>query len=143
MNKLYLILFILSVSIPLFMFHIYWFWGGNFGLVFTNYLKVKKNKKSKTLRRYKILIFAILLAFIIVFNISQIGLYFDIENALFNFWANRVIAIAFLYRSLGNFKHFGFTKTFKKSAFANLDTWVYSPIFLVLAICQYYVSIIE
>lgn len=125
------------------MFHIYWLFGGNFGLVFTNYLKVKKNKKSKILRRYKISIFAILLAIIILFNISQIGLYFNIENDIFSFWANRVIAIVFLYRSLGNFKHFGFTKTFKKSTFANLDTWIYSPMFLVLAICQYYVSIIE
>ena len=143
MVKLYLILTILSFCIPLLMFHIYWLLGGDFGLIYTNYLKVKKNKKSKTLRRFKILFFLIILSAIVIFNLSQTGLLINYENQIFIFWANRIFAIILLYRSLGNFKHFGFTKTLKKGTFANLDTWVYSPIFFIIAICQYYISLID
>lgn len=45
-----------------------------------------------------------------------------------------VLAAGFLIRSIGDFRHVGFFKRVRKSAFARLDTAVYSPVSLFLAI---------
>ena len=143
MGKLYLLLIVLSISIPLFLFHIYWFLGGNFGLNFTNYLKFKKNKKSKSIKRINVFIMTLLLAAVVLVNIFQTGIYFEFESQGLIFWANRIIAVGFLYRAIGNFRYFGFTKTFKKGTFSTLDSWIYSPLFVVVAICQFWLTVLD
>lgn len=140
MLKLYLILFLHSICIPFYMFHLYWLFNGNFGLQFTNYLTHKRNKKSKSKKSFKIFLFLILLGIIIIFNFSQLGLFFTINDNFINQWINRIISIIFLYRAIGSFSYFGFTKTFNKGNFALLDTWIYSPLFFVMAVCQFYLS---
>jgi hypothetical protein len=43
------------------------------------------------------------------------------------------LALGLLARALGRFKNVGFSKRVRGSRFATLDTWVYSPLCLLLA----------
>jgi hypothetical protein len=44
------------------------------------------------------------------------------------------LGLVFLIRTVGNLRTFGFFKTVKDSAFAHLDTWLYSPLCLLIAL---------
>jgi len=46
-------------------------------------------------------------------------------------WA---LSLVFLLRAIGNLRSFGFFKTIKETPFAHWDTWLYSPLCLLLAI---------
>ncbi|HEV8042329.1 MAG TPA: DUF3995 domain-containing protein [Bryobacteraceae bacterium] len=45
-------------------------------------------------------------------------------------WA---LSLVFLLRAVGNLRSFGFFKTIKETPFAHWDTWLYSPLCLLLA----------
>jgi hypothetical protein len=49
-------------------------------------------------------------------------------------WFSCALALGLLARALGWFKNVGFSKRVRGSRFAILDTWVYSPLCLLLAI---------
>lgn len=49
-------------------------------------------------------------------------------------WLTRVLAVVLLVRAIGDFRLVGFFKRIHNSRFARLDTTVYSPLCLVLAI---------
>ncbi|NUM31831.1 MAG: DUF3995 domain-containing protein [Bacteroidetes bacterium] len=140
MNFLILLLFVFSVNALLLFIHVYWFLGGNFGLEFSNYTIRVKNKKSKSIKRNKIFIIAILLAFIFIVNLTQTGINNINVNPNLMLWINRIISLGFFYRSVGNFTSFGFTKSIRKGLYASLDTWIYSPVFLLMAVCQILIS---
>lgn len=48
-------------------------------------------------------------------------------------WMSAALAAGLLGRAIGEFKYLGFFKRVKGSRFATLDTWVYSPLCLLLA----------
>lgn len=48
-------------------------------------------------------------------------------------WLSYALAIGLLARAVGEFKYVGFFKRVRGSRFAALDTWVYSPLCLLLA----------
>lgn len=43
-------------------------------------------------------------------------------------------------RAIGSFKYVGFTKTFRNSEFATTDTYLISPLCLVIALIQFYLT---
>jgi|CZKS01.1.fsa_nt_gi hypothetical protein len=43
------------------------------------------------------------------------------------------LSLVFLLRAVGNLRSFGFFKTIKETPFAHWDTWLYSPLSLLLA----------
>lgn len=45
-----------------------------------------------------------------------------------------VLGLVFLLRAIGNFRSFGFFKTIQGTPFAHWDTWLYSPLCLLLAL---------
>ena len=45
-----------------------------------------------------------------------------------------VLGVVFTLRAVGNFRTFGFFKTITGTAFAEWDTWFYSPLCLLLAL---------
>ena len=49
-------------------------------------------------------------------------------------WGVRAIALVFLLRAAGDFRLFGFFKRVTDTPFAHMDTWVYSPLCLLLAV---------
>jgi hypothetical protein len=49
-------------------------------------------------------------------------------------WLSYALALGLLARAVGEFRYLGFFKRVRASRFARLDTWVYSPLCLALAI---------
>ena len=49
-------------------------------------------------------------------------------------WLCYALALGLLARAIGEFKYLGFFKRIRGSRFARLDTWVYSPLCLLLAV---------
>jgi len=49
-------------------------------------------------------------------------------------WLSLALALGLLARAIGEFKYVGFFKRVRGSRFARLDTWIYSPLCLLLAI---------
>ena len=49
------------------------------------------------------------------------------------------ISVVFLIRSIGDFKYVGFFKSVTGSDFASWDTWLYSPLCLVIAASAFYI----
>jgi hypothetical protein len=49
-------------------------------------------------------------------------------------WLSYALALGLLARAIGEFKYVGFFKRIRGSRFARLDTWVYSPLCLLLSI---------
>ena len=48
--------------------------------------------------------------------------------------ASRLLAIGFALRALGDFRYLGFFKSIRGTPFAYYDTWLYSPLFVCLAV---------
>jgi len=49
-------------------------------------------------------------------------------------WLLLALALGLLARAIGEFKYVGFFKRIRGSRFARLDTWIYSPLCLLLAL---------
>lgn len=49
-------------------------------------------------------------------------------------WACGLLGAAFVLRAIGEFRLVGFFKTVRGTEFASMDTWVYSPLCLVLGV---------
>ena len=49
-------------------------------------------------------------------------------------WLSYGLALGLLARAIGEFKYVGFFKRVRGSRFAKLDTWVYSPLCLLLSL---------
>lgn len=49
-------------------------------------------------------------------------------------WSSFALALGLLARAVGEFKYVGFFKRVRGTKFARLDTWVYSPLCLLLAL---------
>ena len=49
-------------------------------------------------------------------------------------WLSLALALGLLARAIGEFKYVGFFKRVRGSRFAHLDTWIYSPLCLLLAL---------
>ena len=49
-------------------------------------------------------------------------------------WLSLALALGLLARAIGEFKYVGFFKRIRGSRFARLDTWIYSPLCLLLAL---------
>ncbi len=48
-------------------------------------------------------------------------------------WLSVALALGLLARAVGDFKYVGFFKKLRDSRFATLDSWLYSPLCLLLA----------
>jgi hypothetical protein len=55
-------------------------------------------------------------------------------------WLSYALALGLAARAVGEFKYVGFFKRVRGSRFATLDTWIYSPLCLLLAAGVAYVA---
>lgn len=135
MDPLYPILFNLSVLIALTAFHFFWLFGGKTGLKFA-FPQNSKNKKKLYKPGNITLIFTVaVLAMMTWICLAQTGSFNSILDSEYIKWGNRGTAIIFVARAIGNFRYVGFSKTFKEGQFAQLDTYVYSPLCVIVALC--------
>jgi len=141
MDPLYVILFNSSLLIALTTIHLYWTLGGTVGLkyAFPNYKTSRNNTKS--LNRINLFFITILLALMAFCFLVQTDIIFEVISENNMKWGNRIIAIIFFARSIGNFTYLGFTKTIKHSLFAKLDTYLYSPLCLFVAVSTFIITL--
>lgn len=134
MDSLYPILFNLSVLIALTAFHLFWLLGGNTGLKFAFPQNSKHKKKLYRPGKLALAFTVALLATMTWLCIAQTGSFNPIFDSQTVKWGNRGTAIIFIARAIGNFRYVGFSKTFKEGQFAQLDTYVYSPLCVLVAL---------
>ena len=134
---LYPILFNTSVLIALTFLHFFWLIGGKTGLKYAFPHNSKHRNKIYRPRTIVLFFTTLILAVMTWFCLALTDSFnkvFDNETIR---WGNRISGIIFLARSVGNFRYVGLTKTFKNTEFAQLDTYVYCPLFLIMAICAF------
>lgn len=74
---------------------------------------------------------ALLLAALII--LGRIGLFGDITPRQVFRWPTAGIAVVFFVRAIGDFRLVGFFKQASESGFAYWDTWLFSPMCVLIA----------
>lgn len=112
--------------------HLYWLFGGRAGqLGAIPELDGKLIFEPTPLAILVVTIGLALCALVIAGTAGMLALPFS-RSALV--WMTRGLAVVLLLRAIGDFRLVGFFKQFRDTRFASLDTAVYSPLCLVLAI---------
>jgi hypothetical protein len=118
--------------------HFYWAFGGNASGMAA--IPTAEGKQVFTPSAFSTV--AVALAFIaaVLVVLGQIGYIGDaiprwiFRTGLF------VISVLFLLRAIGEFRLVGFFKTLTGTPFASMDTWIYSPLCLFIAISAFIVA---
>ncbi|MFF2155033.1 DUF3995 domain-containing protein [Paenibacillus chitinolyticus] len=114
--------------------HIYWAYGGRWGIGAAIPSKAGEYKPAFTPGKPATLLVAVLLFMVCVILLMQGG-YIDPfpANALTKTGCI-VCASVFILRAVGDFRHVGFFKKVKHTVFARNDTWLYSPLCLYVGL---------
>lgn len=72
--------------------------------------------------------------------LGQTGLLGKAIPNWFFYWGTLGISLVFLIRSVGDFRLVGFFKQIQGTAFARWDTWLYSPLCLLISITAFLVA---
>ncbi|HEX9927435.1 MAG TPA: DUF3995 domain-containing protein [Pyrinomonadaceae bacterium] len=127
-----------SVFAVLGLFHLYWAAGGRFGsgaAVPTTGGERLFNPSALGTVLVAVALFAAMLVVL-----GQIGLLgSSLPKWIFR-WATFVIAALFLLRAIGDFKYVGFFKTVSHTDFARLDSLLFTPLCLLIAIAAFLIS---
>jgi len=122
-----------SIFFLLSILHIYWGIGGNWG---------KDLSVPTRLDHSKVINPGPLDCFVVAAGLFLFAALVLIKAELFyNFLPTRIVyiglrlvAIVFIFRAVGEFKFIGFFKTVVGTPFANMDTYYYSPLCLLIGI---------
>jgi hypothetical protein len=130
--KNFLGLLLAAVFALLGLFHVYWAAGGRFGsaagVPTVNGARVFNPSTAGTL-----LVAAALFCAMLVI-LGQINLLGEaIPKWIFR-WATLVIGVLFFLRAIGEFRLVGFFKRASDTPFAFWDTWLFSPLCLLIAV---------
>jgi len=141
MEPIQYILINANILIAVGILNVYFLLGGKNSIEYffpTNSPFRKKHIKPK---KVKLLFVSVALFIMAFFFVEQMAGFTKIFNADAFKWGNKIIAVIFVLRAFGNFTYLGFTKSFKKGTFAKLDTFLYSPVCLVIATLAYLLSL--
>ncbi|MGH9765574.1 MAG: DUF3995 domain-containing protein [Blastocatellia bacterium] len=118
--------------------HVYWALGGRWGSGFA--VPTIGGTRQIDPGPLATLLVAIALLAAMLTILGQTGLLGEaIPNWIF-YWGTLGISVVFLLRSVGDFKLFGFFKQIQGTAFARWDTWLYSPLCLLISITAFLVA---
>jgi hypothetical protein len=129
-----IILAILLISIfsGLSLLHFYWFLGGRAGLLAA--IPEIDGKPAFQPSAIATLVVAVGLALCGLLLAVTAGIFsLPLSGSVLS-WLTRALALVLLLRAIGDFRLAGFFKRVRNSRFARLDTAVYSPLCLALAI---------
>ena len=112
--------------------HVYWALGGKGGMKAV-LPEIKPNKKAFTPTPLITLLVALLLLIAagVILEAAHMLQIFPSWMTWLGIW---IISIVFLLRSLGDFNLIGFSKRIYGTRFARFDTWLYSPLTLLLGL---------
>ena len=117
------------------LFHLYWASGGKFGSGATVPTVGETRAFNPSPLGTVLVAAALLLAMLII--LGQLGLLGKVIPKWIFRCGTCGIALIFFLRSIGDFKLIGFFKRASDTPFANWDTWLFSPLCLVIAIIAF------
>jgi quinol-cytochrome oxidoreductase complex cytochrome b subunit len=124
-----------AVFAVLSLFHIYWALGGRVGSGATVPVVGGKQTFNPSPTGTLLVAAALLLATFTV--LGQAGLLTEaIPKWIFR-WGTCVFALVFFLRAVGEFKLVGFFKRASETRFAYWDTWLFSPLCLLIAVMAF------
>lgn len=112
--------------------HLYWALGGGRGLK-----KTIPELDGKPLFRPGVgatLVVAVLLAVAAMLVLERTSVGPGVVPPVASLWGTRGVAVVLTARAVGDFNYVGFFKLRRTTAFARLDTWLYSPLALALGV---------
>jgi len=117
------------------LFHLYWAAGGSFGSGVTVPTVGGKRDFNPSPLGTVLVAIALLLAMLTI--LGQLGLLGRwLPKWIFR-WGTGGIALIFFLRAVGEFKRVGFFKQVSDTPFAYWDTWLFSPLCLVIAVTAF------
>jgi hypothetical protein len=122
------------------LFHLYWAMGGAFGrsvAVPTVAAPSRGNMRAfePSAAGTIAVAFAFLLAIAVI--LGQLRFLGDIIPHWIFRWGTWAIALVFFLRAIGEFRLVGFFKRVNDTPFAHWDTWLFSPLCLIIAISAF------
>ena len=127
-----------SVFAVLSLFHLYWAAGGRFGgsaAVPTTGGERLFNPSPLGTVLVAVALFAAML--VVLGQINLLGS--SLPKWIFR-WATFVLGALFLLRAIGDFKYVGFFKSVSHTDFARLDSLLFTPLCLLIAIAAFLIS---
>ena len=128
------------------LFHLYWAAGGTFGsrvAVPTVAAPSRGHKRvfDPSVGGTIVVAFAFLLAIVVI--LGQLRFWGDtLPHWVFR-WGTGAIALIFFLRAVGEFRLVGFFKKVSDTPFAYWDTWLFSPLCLIIAITAFILAYSE
>jgi hypothetical protein len=112
--------------------HLLWAFGGKWGSAAT--VPLVDGKPTFTATRAATLLVAAALTSAAFVVLTRASVIFTWVPAWASQWTSAVLGIIFVVRSIGDFRWVGFFKSVRNNTFALWDTWLYSPLCLVLGL---------
>ena len=112
--------------------HVFWAFGGKWGSAAT--VPLSNGKPTFTPTRGATLLVATALTSAAFVVLTRANVIFTRVPAWASQWTSALLGIIFVVRSIGDFRWVGFFKSVRNTAFALWDTWLYSPLCLVLGL---------
>ncbi len=123
---------LIAVFVALSLVHVYWLVGGEVGrLAAIPEIDGTPVFQPSTLSTFVVAMGSAMCALLIAATAGILTL--PLSHAVLA-WLTRALAVVLLIRAIGDFRLVGFFKRIRDSRFARLDTVVYSPLCLALAI---------
>lgn len=128
------------------LFHLYWAAGGAFGrrvAVPTVAVPGRGNIRAfePSVGGTILVAFAFLLAIAVI--LGRLNFLGEIVPHRIFRWGTWVIALIFFLRAIGEFRLVGFFKRVNDTPFAHWDTWLFSPLCLLIAIIAFMLAYTE
>lgn len=118
--------------------HFYWAFGGRIGVAAA--IPERDGKPAFQPSTLATLAVAVGLALCAVVVAHAAGLSLPFPRSV-SVWLTRALAVVLFLRAIGDFRLVGFLKRVRGTRFARLDTAVYSPLCLALAIGRWLASV--
>ncbi|MFS0838822.1 DUF3995 domain-containing protein [Paenibacillus sp. 1P03SA] len=132
--KSVIVLSSVSILALISLLHMYWAYGGRWGVGAVIPSKAGELKPAFTPGKSVTLLVAVLLLTVCLILLVQGGYIAVLPANSVTKTGCIVCASVFFLRSAGDFRHVGFFKKVKHTVFARNDTWLYSPLCLYIAL---------
>ena len=133
---------LLSIFASLGFIHLYWLFGGKWGL--EKVIPTKDNQTSTlSIPKFATLIVAlVLLLFGLIYLVKSGLINVQIPNLVtkYGYW---IIPSVFILRAIGDFKYVGFFKKIKTTPFGKSDSKLFSPLCLAIGLMGIFILLIN
>ena len=119
--------------------HVFWAFGGTWGAGAA--VAEIDGRPRFVPSRGATLAVAVALAGAAVVVLARVGLILGSLSPRVSQWAAALLGTVFVLRSIGDFRVMGFFKSVRRTRFAMRDTWLYSPLCLLLGLGAWWLTL--